>query len=387
MTVLFSFSVIIAAIFLLSVITDRFFVESLDAISHRWKLPPSVAGASLMAVGSSAPELSIAVLSLFKEGGAHSDLGIGTIVGSAVFNILVITGVCAVIREAKIHLPAVIRDTVFYLGSILLLLIVFFDGRITRTDALILLAFYIVYLAFLFLFRMPGEETVPEEISEEKTEEPPEQPAEERRSGAQDAPPDGAADTPFVPSGSAGRIFQSLARAVVPLIDKTAALFGKAAGDPATAYFRGFFVSIAAIIALSWILVDAALLFSDGVGLPPVVVALTVLAAGTSAPDLIASVLVARRGDGGMAVANAVGSNIFDILAGLGLPWIMALSLSGDAAIQVGTGGLLTAVAILVTTVGVLFWFLYTDRSLSRKEGWILLGLYGIYILHTLIAG
>ncbi|MFP4348951.1 MAG: hypothetical protein ACLFQY_11740 [Desulfococcaceae bacterium] len=113
MTAIFSLTALAAAIYILSVITDEFFISSLDRIALRWKLPSNVAGASLMAMGSSAPELSIAVLALFKDGGAHSDMGIGTIVGSAVFNILVITGVCAVVREARITLPIIVRDTVF----------------------------------------------------------------------------------------------------------------------------------------------------------------------------------------------------------------------------------------------------------------------------------
>ena len=103
MTVLISLLVVVACVYALSVITDGFFVESLDEIAHKLSLPPSVAGASLMAMGSSAPELAIALLALFKGSGEHSDLGIGTIVGSAVFNILVITGASALVRPAAVR--------------------------------------------------------------------------------------------------------------------------------------------------------------------------------------------------------------------------------------------------------------------------------------------
>ena len=116
MTAIISLSLMIAAIYVLAVVTDEFFIPSLDRISHRWNLPSNVAGASLMAVGSSAPELAIAFLSLFKEGGAHSDIGAGTIVGSAVFNILVITGVSAIFARRGFRCPPFsgIRFSIFW---------------------------------------------------------------------------------------------------------------------------------------------------------------------------------------------------------------------------------------------------------------------------------
>ena len=111
MDVLASLGLILVSVVILAVITDRFFIPSLDAISTRLKLSDEVAGASLMAMGSSAPELAIALMALFSGGGQHSDVGIGTIVGSAVFNILVITGVSAVVAGGlHIHIFAVGRD-------------------------------------------------------------------------------------------------------------------------------------------------------------------------------------------------------------------------------------------------------------------------------------
>lgn len=350
MTAIFSFAAIAVAIYILSVITDQFFISSLDRIALRWKLPSNVAGASLMAMGSSAPELSIAVLALFKEGGAHSDMGIGTIVGSAVFNILVITGVCAIVREARITLPIIIRDTVFYLLSIIVLLTTFWDGKITLSDALVFLTLYAGYLAFLFL--APIKEVDPVEDLKEAEK--------EMKTGG------------------------SLFRRVNGRISRTV---GIAAGNPDQQYLRAFSVSVLLIILISWFLVDMAIVFSNAVGIPPVIVALTILAAGTSAPDLIASILVARQGRGDMAVANAVGSNIFDILVGLGAPWALAILFLGRPVISVGTEDLILSVVILMGTVVVLFSFLYTDRLLSKKEGWGLLLLYAAYVAWTVTAG
>ena len=80
------------------------------------------------------------------------------------------------------------------------------------------------------------------------------------------------------------------------------------------------------------------------------IIALTVLAAGTSVPDLISSIIVARQGRGEMAVANAVGSNIFDILVGLGLPWAIAIVVLGTD-VHVGVDDLWTSTIVLLSTV------------------------------------
>ena len=114
--------------------------------------------------------------------------------------------------------------------------------------------------------------------------------------------------------------------------------------------------------------------------------ALTILAAGTSVPDMFASIMVARQGRGEMAISNAVGSNIFDILVGLGLPWLLALLFLGDR-ITIGTEGLWTSALVLLGTVVLLFVFLTTNRRLSRREGWILVGVYVAYVAWVWLQG
>ena len=109
------------------------------------------------------------------------------------------------------------------------------------------------------------------------------------------------------------------------------------------------------------------------------IVALTILAGGTSVPDLFASIVVSRQGRGEMAVANAVGSNIFDILVGLGLPWLLALVFLGER-VQVGTADLWGSTLLLLGTVLLLFFFLTTGRRLSRAEGVTLVAVYIGYV-------
>ena len=350
--VLLSLALILASVMALAIITDRFFIPSLDAISRRLKLSDEVAGASLMAVGSSAPELAIALMALFSGGGQHSDVGIGTIVGSAVFNVLVITGVSAVVAGGlHIHVFAVRRDIYYYVVSIVYLALVCFDGQVTLIEALLGLAGYVVYVLLLIALK-----------DRDRDEDPP------------------AAEVHSPPEKARFALWHQVENLLV-------ALLGKLTGAPDKNFIRAFAVSVSLIVGLSYVLVESTIVFSLGIGIPPVIVALTLLAAGTSAPDLMSSLEVARDGRGGMAVANAVGSNTFDLLVGLALPWTIALTLLGAAHIEVGTESMWISIGILVCTTLVLYAFLESQRTLSRIEGWFLLLLYGAFVVYTLISG
>jgi len=347
MTALFSLIIIIASVYLLIIISNDHFIESLDQISAKLKLSPSVAGATLMAAGSSAPELSIALFALFSHGGAHSDVGIGTIVGSAVFNILVITGLCAVVRTAEITISAIVRDTAFYLASILIMIFVFIDGDITPLEPLYLIGLYAIYMLALFFF--PGDTY------------------QEHHAPASDS--------------DNGNPVKGRLNMLVQINNGIKSTISFLSGNPQQNYIRSFTVSILIIILLSKLLVDHAIIFAEAINLPPVIIALTLLAAGTSAPDLISSIIVVRRGHGDMAIANAVGSNIFDILIGLGLPWLISLYFTSRGIIHVGTADLMESVLILIGTVLILFAFLFINKQLARKEGVFLLLLYAGYII------
>lgn len=354
MDIIGSLALMAGAVFLLAIITDSFFIISLDQISRRLNLSDEVAGASLMAMGSSAPELAIALMALFTGGGAHSDVGIGTIVGSAVFNILVITGVSAVVAKGlHIHLFAANRDTAYYLFSIAFLAFIFIDGQVTLIEAVFALVAYAAYVALLAFWKAPEE---PEEEREHKVAE------------AEPYPADSS------------NIFRQIEQVIVRFIKMIT-------GAPSENYVWTFFVAIIFIVILSYILVEATIVFAAGVGIPPVIVALTLLAAGTSAPDLISSIEVAREGRGGMAVANAIGSNIFDVFIGLGVPWVLAILVLGSPTVHVDSNGLWVSIGILVATTVALYIFLFTKRELSRNEGYILLLIYVAFAVYTIVSG
>ncbi len=345
MIIITSLTVMVIAVYLLSIITDVFFIESLDEIATRWKLPSNVAGASLMAMGSSMPELSISMFALLRASGESSEVGAGTIVGSAVFNILVITGASALAHPIHITWRVILRDILFYVVSVLMLLFMFADGRILIIEAALLLSLYAIYIYILFQWRRWVPEAEDDLVVEEES----------------------AADDE--PSNIYERVTNGIIRA-----------FSLLTGDVRRHYIRTFILSVIVIAGISYLLVENAIAFANAIGIPPLIIALTILAGGSSVPDMIASIIVAREGRGDMAVANAIGSNIFDITIGLGLPWMIILIARGMT-INIGTGDLWISTAVLLGTVFILSAMLLIRRGLGKVEGGILITIYVVYIL------
>uniref|UniRef100_A0A7S4EEU9 EF-hand domain-containing protein n=1 Tax=Pseudo-nitzschia australis TaxID=44445 RepID=A0A7S4EEU9_9STRA len=112
--------------------------------------------------------------------------------------------------------------------------------------------------------------------------------------------------------------------------------------------YATFLLSIAWIGGFSYFMVDWAEIVGNTIGIPDELMGLTVLAAGTSVPDLLSSVIVARRGQGDMAVSSSVGSNIFDILVGLPIPWILYSAVNKGRPVEIGSDGLVMSLLILV---------------------------------------
>jgi K+-dependent Na+/Ca+ exchanger-like protein len=346
-----SIIVLLLSFYLLAVVCDRYFVNSLDAISEKLKINSDVAGATLMAVGSSAPELFVSLIALFKPG--NESLGAGTIVGSALFNILVIIGASAMVKKAFIAWQPVIRDTLFYSLSIIILIFSFKDGVITMTEAGIFLLLYVVYVLAVFKWKkiLPYKEETKDIIED---------------------------------------LEESLEKE-----EKKKTLLGKILGfielgldklfPSAKHYWWVFFISIMVIAGLSWTLVESAIIIANFLHIPAVIVGLTVLAAGTSIPDLMSSVIVAKQGRGGMAISNSIGSNIFDILVGLGLPWMLILAFTGNT-IHVATENLNSSIILLFATVlAILFLLLFKKWKIGRMSGLALIGLYAAYLVWAIL--
>lgn len=132
----------------LAIVCDEFFVPALDVIIEKLDIADDVAGATFMAAGGSAPELFTSVIGVFVS---FDDVGIGTIVGSAVFNILFVIGMCAIFSRTVLSLTwwPLFRDCTFYSASLLTLIYFFRDSYIYWYEALVLFGFYLAYVSFM----------------------------------------------------------------------------------------------------------------------------------------------------------------------------------------------------------------------------------------------
>lgn len=345
MTLILFSLVLLASFYLLAVVCDRYFVDSLDKIAKSLKMNSDMAGATFMAVGSSAPELFVAFIALFKPG--NEAIGAGTIVGSALFNVLVIIGATAIVKKAVISWQPVIRDVIFYSLSIVWLLISFRDGGVDLFEASIFVALYVLYIIAVLKWRKilpynddkkiePSVETVKVKVKNKNV------------------------------LAAVKRSMNKGLDFVFPKEEK---------------YWQVFFVSITAIAALAFVLVESAVVIAEILSIPSVIIGLTVLAIGTSVPDLVSSIIVAKQGRGGMAISNALGSNIFDILIGLGLPWLIVISINGGQ-IPVVTENLNSSIVLLFATViAILFLLILRKWKIGRYSGLFLIGLYVTYLV------
>ncbi|WP_167610356.1 calcium/sodium antiporter [Maribellus sediminis] len=332
--------VLLACFVVLARIVDLFFIASLDRISKDLRLSSDAAGATLMAVGSSAPELFVALFAVLKPG-EHQAIGIGSIVGSAIFNLLVIVGAAAVVRKSKLNWRPLVRDLFFYTLAVTLLVVFIWDGKFTFTEAAIFMAVYALYvIAVVYWRRILPYEDMGEDVEDAH--------AEENRYT---------------------KPLDSLLKFFFPTKEK---------------YYMVFFVSIVLIAVLSYVLVEVAVASAHILNIPEAIIALTVLAVGTSIPDLFSSIIVAKQGRGDMAVSNAIGSNIFDILVGLGLPFIIVMLASGGT-IEAG-GNLIHSVIILFGSVFLLVILLVFRRwNVGKPTGIILILVYLGYLVYEIL--
>lgn len=341
--------------YLLAKICDEYFIKSLEIIVKKLRLSEDVAGATFMAIGTSAPEFFTAVIALIQTG--KEWVWAGTIIGSALFNILIIVWATALVKRAVLNPQPVMRDMGFYVLSIVILLFTFYDGVIHRREAALYLlayALYIVVLSYRPSFVRSPKPTqivdIPEEV--EKIE----QEAERR--------------IPII--WPILKALEDIIAYTFPNIDKKPSTYGVV-----------FTISIVYIIALSYLLVESWVWLAHTLWIPEVIIALTILAWGTSVPDMLSSIIVARKGKADMAVSNAVGSNTFDILVCLGLPWFL-FSLYTGRSVVVSTDNLMISIGLLFgVVVLMLLIFGITRFTIWKKIWYILISVYVLYLLYA----
>merc|ERR1719348_1679593 len=441
----------------LALVCDHYFVPTLDVIIEKFGISADVAGATFMAAGGSAPELFTSVIGVFI---AVSDVGIGTIVGSAVFNVLFVIAACAFASAKALELTAwpLIRDTTFYSIALIVLVIFFGDDLITWWEALILFLWYFAYVAFMkfneslegkFLATFPSLKKQEEEAAEgadkkkelragfkynpnrkplldlmkSKVETPGE--ATELQGGVsvgleglkvklQDAAPNEGeteklnvkeeekADSEkgpvaketedeeeyvdYIRSGPEGGIGSKIMWYIsFPLMS----LMWITIPDPQDPKRKKFF-PIAFIISIVWIAVYSyfmvwwATLAVQTLGISDAVMGLTFLAAGTSVPDLITSVLVAKEGKGDMAVSSSIGSNLFDVTVGLPVPWLLYTIINQEA-MEVNSVGMGCSIGMLFIMLLLVFISIIIFKwEMTKPMGGVMLVLYVVFVVVSL---
>jgi K+-dependent Na+/Ca+ exchanger-like protein len=339
---IFDFVLLIFSFGAMHFVSERYFIESLDYLSKRLRLSSDMAGSTLMAAGSSAPELAVAMFSILMAG-HHEAIGVGTIVGSALFNILVITGFIMYIRtRAKLMWQPILRDILFYIIAILLLGFIFHSGEVSLLHGLLLVGAYVIYVIVVYYWKraFPYHDTENDPEKKQLKQE----------------------------------VVHSSLKANLRKLEASAVKY------PVLV----FILSIGMISLLSWLLVNSAVGISEALGVPELLIGITIVAIGTSVPDLISSVIVAKQGRPGMAINNAIGSNTFDILIGLGLPFLI-YSLIRDDSINLLTGDLVLSISILMgSSLLLLLYFTIWKWKTSKPVGTLLLLLYAAYLAYVI---
>ncbi|XP_071965872.1 sodium/potassium/calcium exchanger 5-like isoform X3 [Antedon mediterranea] len=407
----------------IAIICDDYFVPSLEGITEGLNLAPDVAGATFMAAGSSAPEFFTSIIGVFITGG---DIGTGTILGSAVFNLLFIIGLCGLLAGMVIQLLfwPMFRDSVYYLISIVALIAAISDFTVHWYEGAIFMLLYAGYI-FIMYFNENLEEFINglfnqnKDISERTllTENLNENdgftlqngnklqtngecskiltveiPTLNRSHGHNQSIASTTTTTVnkleekreesvlSVPDGCLNRCIWVIALPIYVLFYLTIPDCRRAHWK--NWYMLTFLMSVIYIGGLSYVLVWMVSIIGDTFGIDDSVMGLTLLAAGTSVPDAMASVIAARDGFGGMAISNSLGSNIFDILLCLGTPWfIKTLFVDFNGIIKVYSTNLVFTAAMLLATVFLMVLIFYLRRGkLNRCTGLIFLVFYFIFI-------
>lgn len=478
----------------LAIICDDYFCESLDIISDELGLSDDVAGATFMAAGSSAPELFTAVVTVLVTGGSE---GLGAIVGSAVFNIMVICGITAKCAGGSLVIwwYPLTRDAIVYSISVIALLVVLLDYKVTVFESAFLIMCYGLYIflmvknaAIVKWIKQRGEVTKVEPIkvagaiaaiqgkydkeNKEKYEANQMNPIlkpvfhkahnadKEQKREQQRRRVSNVAGTAIIVNRMKGKVAQARERLLLKMKtngagnaeaekptpsspDSPSVESGAVSGDEVVAvngpsidvhentesggnkdgddetesaldkvlavlsvpleiamawttpdcreekyrkyYMLSFTMSIVWIGILSFFMVDFGARAGCVMGVPSILMGLIVIAAGTSVPDALSSINVAKNGQGDMAVANVLGSNVFNIFLGLGLPWLIRCLTHGEVLLNRKEGVILPIIILLFYTVVFVGIIWYNGWRLSNKAGDAMLLAHAVFLVWNML--
>lgn len=282
------------------------FVDGSSSLAKSLKIPSVIIGLTIVAMGTSAPETSVSINAALA---GNNDIALSNIIGSNIFNSLVVVGVCAAMKSFHVDKDISKRDLPINILASLILSFMLINGLLDRIDGIILLIGMVVYIGLMISSALKNR------IEEENIESMP--------------------------------LYKSFLFIIIGLI---CVIFG---GD--------LVVDNASAIALS-------------LGLSQNFIGLTIVAIGTSLPELVTSIVATRKNESGLALGNAVGSNIFNILFILGMSATLSpLHVLNESIID---SLILIGVALL------LFVFARSKETMGRKEGIMCVGLYILYTVY-----
>lgn len=292
-------------------------------------ISPLVVGLTVVAFGTSAPEVAVGIGAVLD---GKTDLALGNAIGSNIFNVLFILGVSALITPLIVNIQLIRQEVPIMLGASLVLLLFSLDGRLGLSDGVILLGLMVVYTSFLVW--------------------------QSRRQG-QAAQDEYAAEFVRPKAGT--------------WLDRM----------PAQLLLIGAGLLLL-VLGSDW-LVQASVVFAKAMGVSDLVIGLTIVAAGTSMPEVATSVMAAIKGERDIAVGNVVGSNTFNILGSLGIASVVGVA-TGSPGLDVPASAInfdlwvMSAVALACVPV------FMTGREIARWEGVVFLGYYVAYVAYLVLA-
>jgi cation:H+ antiporter len=300
-------------------------VRGASRLANMIGISPLVVGLTVIALGTSSPELAVSIQSAVQ---GNPDIALGNVVGSNIFNVLFILGLSALIARLRVDRQLIRLDVPVMVGVSVILMVLALDNRIGRFDGIILMAGFSIYV--LFLIRLSRRRGAKEEVTDTQY---PEQ-LDARKSGFK---------------AIAGQLM--LGAAGLALL----------------------------IVGATW-LVDSAVSVASAMGVSSLLIGLTVVAAGTSLPEVATSIIAAVRGQRDIAVGNVVGSNIMNVLVVLGLTSVVA-----PDGITVPAAALHFDIPIMIVVAVACLPIFFTGHSIERWEGLIFFGYYVAYTVYLIL--
>ena len=285
--------------------------EGASSLARRMNVPEMIIGLTIVAAGTSAPELFVSLVSALK---GTPDMAVGNVVGSNTMNAMLIVGCAAAVAPMVISRSTVRKDIPFAIGATLLLMALTYDGTLSWVDGIILLAGFAAFMVYTLRQAKAGSS------EEEAT-------ATNMKTG----------------------------KAVLYLIG-----------------------GLAGLVVGSNVFVDHASNLAFSLGISEAVVGLTVVAGGTSLPELATSVVAARKGQSAIAIGNVIGSNVFNILMILGLTGVICpLEIEGITLVDQ---------AVMLVSIVLVWLFSRTRYTVERWEGVLLVCGYAAYLAWLIIS-